>query len=98
MAGFIAAQRAGHGSPQAYGLGLTEYLEVCEREGMDPVEADRVHIAKYVREMAGRPGKRGGNVLSIDSGAGLANATLQQRLVPVRLANYRYPAAHGGTP
>ena len=35
--------------------------------------------------MANRPSKRGANVLSIDSGAGLSNATLQQRLVPVRL-------------
>jgi integrase/recombinase XerD len=70
---------------EAYGLGLAEYLEVCEREGVDPVEAGRAHIARYVRELSGRPGKRGANVVSIDSGAGLANATLQQRLVPVRL-------------
>jgi len=69
----------------AYGLGLAEYMEVCEREGVDPVEANRAHIAKYVRELSSRPGQRGANVVSIDSGAGLANATLQQRLVPVRL-------------
>jgi integrase/recombinase XerD len=31
------------------------------------------------------PGRRGANVVFIDSGAGLSNATLQQRLVPVRL-------------
>src|SRR2546421_756119 len=35
--------------------------------------------------MTSRPSRRGSNVVSIDSGAGLANATLQQRLVPVRL-------------
>jgi integrase/recombinase XerD len=69
----------------AYGVGLAEYLEVCEREGVDPVEANREHIARYVRELSARPGRRGANVVSIDSGAGLSNATLQQRLVPVRL-------------
>jgi integrase/recombinase XerD len=69
----------------AYGVGLAEYLEVCEREGVDPVEANREHVAKYVRELSTRPGRRGANVVSIDSGAGLSNATLQQRLVPVRL-------------
>jgi ATP-dependent DNA helicase UvrD/PcrA len=31
------------------------------------------------------PSRRGGNVVSIDSGSGLANATILQRLVPVRL-------------
>ncbi len=69
----------------AYGVGLAEYLEVCEREGVDLVEANREHIARYVRELSARPGRRGANVVSIDSGAGLSNATLQQRLVPVRL-------------
>jgi site-specific recombinase XerC len=42
-------------------------------------------LAGFVRELASRPGVRGANVVSIDSGAGLGNATLQQRLVPVRL-------------
>jgi integrase/recombinase XerD len=69
----------------AYGLGLVEYLEVCERERVTPVKADRAHVAKYVRELSSRPGNRGADVVSIDSGAGLANATQQQRLVPVRL-------------
>jgi integrase/recombinase XerD len=69
----------------AYGVGLAEYLEVCERESVDLVEANREHIARYVRELSARPGRRGASVVSIDSGAGLSNATLQQRLVPVRL-------------
>jgi integrase len=49
------------------------------------VNADRPHVAWYVRELSSRPSGRGKNVVSIDSGVGLANATLQQRLVPVRL-------------
>lgn len=69
----------------AYARGLAEYLVVCEREGVDPLVAGRAHISFYVRELTERPSRRGGNVVSIDSGSGLANATIQQRLVPVRL-------------
>lgn len=69
----------------AYGRGLAEYLLMSERESVDPVTANRAHIAVYVRELSSRPHRRGANVISIDSGAGLANATIQQRLVPVRL-------------
>jgi integrase/recombinase XerD len=58
---------------------------MCEREDVDPVTANRAHIAFYVRELASRPHRRGANVVAIDSGSGLANATIQQRLVPVRL-------------
>src|SRR6266566_3332377 len=69
----------------AYARGLSEYLLVCEREGIDPVTANRANVAAYVRELTSRPHHRGVNVVTIDSGAGLANATIQQRLVPVRL-------------
>jgi integrase/recombinase XerD len=65
--------------------GLAEYLEVCEHDGVDPVTATRAHLAVFVRELTTRPSRRGANVVSIDSGAGLANATLQQRLVAVPL-------------
>jgi site-specific recombinase XerD len=69
----------------AYARGLAEYLVMCEREGVDPVTASRAHVAVYVRELTERPSRRGVNVVSIDSGSGLANATIEQRLVPVRL-------------
>lgn len=69
----------------AYARGLAEYLLVCEREGVDPVAATRAQIASFVRELRTRPSRRGTNVVALDSGSGLANATLQQRLVPVRL-------------
>ena len=69
----------------AYARGLAEYLEGCERSGVDPVAATRAEVAVFVRELRSRPSRRGGNVVALDSGAGLANATLQQRLVPVRL-------------
>src|SRR5947209_18131034 len=69
----------------AYARGLAEFLLVCEREGIEPVAATRAHVAVFVKELRTRPSRRGGNVVVLDSGAGLANATLQQRLVPVRL-------------
>jgi site-specific recombinase XerD len=69
----------------AYARGLAEYLQVCEREGIDPLTASRAHVAVFVRELTSRPSRRGANVVALDSGTGLANATLQQRVVPVRL-------------
>jgi integrase len=69
----------------AYARGLAEFLESCERNEVDPAVATRAEVAVFVRELRTRPGRRPGNVVAIDSGAGLANATLQQRLVPVRL-------------
>ena len=53
--------------------------------GVDPVAANRAQVAAFVRELTARPSRRGANVVALDSGVGLANATLQQRLVPVRL-------------
>jgi site-specific recombinase XerD len=70
---------------EAYARGLTDYLSVCEREGIDPLMAGRAEIARYVRDLTIRPNRRAPNVVAIDSGIGLANATLQQRLVAVRL-------------
>jgi integrase/recombinase XerD len=70
---------------EAYARGLADYLSVCQRAGHDPLEAGRAEIASYVRDLAARPNRRGSNVVAFDSGVGLANATLQQRLVAVRL-------------
>lgn len=69
----------------AYARALTEYLLSCERAGADPITATRAQVASYVHELTSRPSRRGPNVVSFDSGVGLANATLQQRLVAVRL-------------
>jgi len=69
----------------AYARGLAEYLQLCEHAGVDPLTANRAHAATFVRELRQRAGRWGANVVSIDSGSGLANATIQQRLVPVRL-------------
>jgi len=69
----------------AYARGLAEYLEGCERDGVDPLAAGRAQVASFVRELTNRPSRHGANTVALDSGTGLANATLQQRLVPVRL-------------
>ncbi|WP_205354809.1 hypothetical protein [Embleya scabrispora] len=79
----------------AYGRGLAEYLLMCERERIDPVTANRSHIALYVRELTSRPHRRGANVISIDSGSGLANATIQDldgADVPFEVARLGVPA------
>ena len=70
---------------EAYARGLADYLEVCAREGIEPLTAGRAEVARYVRDLARRPHPRGASVVSLDSGVGLANATLQQRLVIIRL-------------
>jgi integrase/recombinase XerD len=69
----------------AYARGLAEYLQLCECDGIDPATATRAHVARFVGYLRARPGPRGENVVALDSGVGLSNATLQQRLVAVRL-------------
>ena len=68
----------------AYARGVAEYLALCQREGIDPLTAGRDAVGQYVRELAERPNQRAPKVVAIDSGVGLANATLQQRLVAIR--------------
>ena len=69
-----------HRTIDAYTRGLAEYLPMCERKDVDSVKANRAHIAVCVRGLASRWHHRGANVVAIDSGLGLANATIQQRL------------------
>jgi integrase/recombinase XerD len=68
----------------AYARALTDYLECCERQGIDPLTAGRGQIAVYLRELMSRPSRNRSAILT-NSAVGLANATLQQRLVAVRL-------------
>ncbi len=85
---------------EAYGRALQDYLAFSTRRGMavDAVAtATREHIAAYVRDLTERPSPRGAKVRVLDSGAGLANATLQQRLTAVRLF-YDYLIEEGQRP
>lgn len=70
---------------EAYARSLVDYLRFCEAVSVDVVAAGRAEIARYVRDLRERPGRRGENVIAFDSGAGLANATLQLRVTVVRL-------------
>jgi hypothetical protein len=68
----------------AYGRALDDYLAFTANRAIVAETANREHVAAYVRDLA-RPHPRGRNIVIIDSGTGLANATLQQRLTAVRL-------------
>jgi integrase/recombinase XerD len=69
----------------AYGRALNDFLRFGASLSLDPDYMGKEHIAAYVRDLISRPGPRGPNVRILDFGAGLANATLQQRLTVVRL-------------
>ena len=69
----------------AYARALQDFLGFCERSGIQARDASREVVARYVGDLRQRPGLSGGNILHLDSGVGLANATLQQRLSVVRL-------------
>jgi integrase/recombinase XerD len=73
---------------QAYGRALEDFLSFCSRQGVAAEVIKREHLSIYVRELATRPLRpRSTNALQADGGlaAGLANATLQQRLTAIRL-------------
>lgn len=69
----------------AYARALEEYLVFSATKNVSVIEAGRDHIAAYIRELTSRPHRRGANGVVLDSGAGLANATLRQRITAIRL-------------
>ncbi|HLI57662.1 MAG TPA: tyrosine-type recombinase/integrase [Actinomycetota bacterium] len=70
---------------QTYARALADYLEFCQQQGVDVAVAGRAEIAAYVRHLHERPSGRGPKVIAMDSGVGLANATLQLHVTVVRL-------------
>ncbi len=76
--------RAPH-TVDAYTRALEDYLSFCSRQAVHAETAKREDIAKYVHDLSARPNPRGIAVRVLDSGVGLANATMQQRLTVVRL-------------
>jgi integrase/recombinase XerD len=70
---------------EAYGRALESYLSFCQGQGVTPEEATREHLSWYVHDLISRPNPRSTKIRVLDSGAGLANATLQQYLTAVRL-------------
>jgi integrase/recombinase XerD len=69
----------------AYGRALEDYLSFCQRHQIIAQAATREHVSQYVHDLTSRPNPRGTKVRLLDSGAGLANATLLQRLTAIRL-------------
>jgi len=76
----------------AYARALQEYLTFCSHQQLDPETATREHIAACVHTLTERLGQAEHSA----AGAGLANATIQQRLVAVRLF-YDYLLEEGVT-
>lgn len=69
----------------AYARDLDDYLAFCARAAVPVLAATRADLATYVDDMAHRPNRRGKRVVYPHSGVGLANATMQRRIVVVRL-------------
>ena len=78
----------------AYARALQDYLTFCLDGRISAETATRAHIAAYVGNLLERPHHLGPNVINVMSGTGLANATIQQRLVVVRLF-YAYLVEEG---
>ncbi len=70
---------------QAYGKSLEDYLLFCKIYKVIPETAKKADIAIYVRYLSKRPNTHGKNVISLDSGVGLANGTMQLRITAIRL-------------
>lgn len=69
----------------AYGRCLNDYLNFCADQNIQPEAVTRDLVALYVQDLAHRPNPRGANILSIESGRGLSNSTMQQRITVLRL-------------
>lgn len=69
----------------AYGRCLNDYLGFCAKHSVQPEALTRDLVALYVQDLAHRPNPKGANILSLESGRGLSNATMQQRITVLRL-------------
>jgi site-specific recombinase XerD len=69
----------------AYGRALEHYLRFSRAAHVEIRSAVREHIAAYIHDLASLRNPKRPNVVMIDSGVGLANATLQQRLTAIGL-------------
>ncbi len=69
----------------AYGRALEDYLGFCKRSGLIPQDVTKEQLSAYIHDLRTRPGRNGAKTKRIDSGVGLSNATMQQRLTAVRL-------------
>ena len=69
----------------AYARAVEEFLGFCQNRSVEVRSASREVIAQYVGDLRTQRRRERSNIVRIDSGALLSNATLQQRLTAVRL-------------
>jgi integrase/recombinase XerD len=69
---------------EAYGRALEDFLSFSVSQSVTPEIATKAHVATYVHDLSTRKNSRQAKELTIP-GAGLANATIQQRLTAIRL-------------
>lgn len=69
----------------AYARAVEGFLGFCRNRSVDVRSASREVIAQYVGDLRTQPRRERSNVVRIDSGVLLSNATLMQRLTAVRL-------------
>ncbi len=69
----------------AYGRSLNDFLAFCQHFGIVPETITREQVGLYVHDLAHRPNPKGAKLLSIESGLGLSNSTMQQRITVLRL-------------
>lgn len=69
----------------AYGRSLNDYLDFCAQYHVQPQAITREQVALYVHDLASRPHPKGAALRSLESGRGLSNATMQQRITVLRL-------------
>jgi integrase/recombinase XerD len=69
----------------AYGRSLNDFLAFCQQSGIVPETITREQVALYVQDLAHRPNPKGTKLLSIESGRGLSNSTMLQRITVLRL-------------
>jgi integrase/recombinase XerD len=69
----------------AYGRCLNDYLAFCAGRQVTPQTLTRDQVGLYVQDLATRPNPKESKILTLDSGRGLANSTMQQRITVARL-------------
>jgi len=69
----------------AYGRAANDYFGFCQGHNIVAEAATKEHIALYVHDLTSRPSPQGNTIRVLDTGFGLANATLQQRITAIRL-------------
>jgi integrase/recombinase XerD len=69
----------------AYGRAVEDHLRVCALLGADPLTLRPDVVAAWIGDLHQRPTPRSAQAGHPGSGGGLANATIQQRIVAVRL-------------